>query len=126
MKQFIVAVSFLLGAQAKADIIKCHFTEPFIDLEYSMTQSKLTRVNHGTTPAKTTVKKSVSFQIMPAWFELWDKHGNVLAAITLSNAGSDGMSDIVYPYEIEYTDPTFGVIWGGCTSNFLHSHASAP
>lgn len=105
-----IFVSLFVGA-AQADIIKCSFTEPFINFEYSMTQSsmKVNDANYG----EYTIK-NVSFQIMSAGaFELWDKNKNVIVRLYLDGNGSDGMSDYTYPYTA-----TWNGLYGGCTSNF--------
>lgn len=106
---FIVVSIFMASAQA--DIIKCSFTEPFINLEYSMTQSSLTV--SGADFATYTVK-NVSFQIFgPGSFELWNQNKNTVVTLQMDNNGSDGMSDYVYPYTAIYNGQ-----YGGCTSNF--------
>ncbi len=118
------AVLFALTACcnfASADIIKCTFTEPFIDTEYSMTQSTLT---YKSFENKDTVIKNVSFQIKgPGVFELVSKDGKVLQVLTLNNQGSDGMSDKTYPYEVKDNSSIMSANngYGGCTSNYLHA-----
>lgn len=116
----LIALTFSLNASA--DIIKCSFTEPFLTTEYSMAQQTL-RVSDDVMK-KAKVFKNVSFQIVEAGkFQLQDKKGNVLQTLSLTNNGSDGMSDTVYPYEvtssdkIQYLGANNGV--GGCSSNFL-------
>ena len=116
MKHLLIALTLALPAIAQADIIKCSFTEPFINVEYSMTQSTLRTVDM---EGKKTVTKNVSFQILGAGsFELRNKYNNVIMRLELNNKGSDGMSDRIYPYESQWL--TKG-LWGGCTSNFLHA-----
>lgn len=111
MKALAFIAASLLITTAQADIIKCNFTEPFVNFEYSMTQSAMhvNDANYG----KYTIK-NVSFQIKDAgYFELFDKNNNVLVRLYLDNNGSDGMSDYVYPYTAEWDG-----LYGGCTSNF--------
>ena len=116
MKHLLIAAFAFTGLAAQADIIKCSFTEPFINVEYSMTQSALRTVDM---EGKKTITKSVSFQILGAGsFELRNKNGNTIMRLELNNKGSDGMSDRIYPYESQWL--TKG-LWGGCTSNFLHA-----
>lgn len=111
MKALAFIAASLLITSAQADIIKCSFTEPFVNFEYSMTQSSM-KIS-GADFATYTVK-NISFQIKDAGrFELFDKNNNVVARLYLDNNGSDGMSDYVYPYTAEWD----GLI-GGCTSNF--------
>jgi hypothetical protein len=68
--------------------------------------------------------KNVSFQIKgPANFELVDKSGKILQLVTLNLAGTDGMSDSVYPYDVKDSSITDGlnVLVGACSSNYLKS-----
>jgi len=115
------AITFIAAA-SQADIIKCTFTEPFIDTTYSMAQQSLTYSMFTGEKPEVKVIKNVSFQIKSAGeFELVAKDGTVLQKISLNNKGSDGMSDRSYPYEVE--DKSMGGFansgWGGCSSNFL-------
>lgn len=110
------AIILSVGMSAKADIIKCTYTEPFISTTYSMTQSKLTIEDHSAQIIN--VIRNVSFQIMgPGEFELWDKNRQVVHRLFLDFKGSDGMSDRIYPYT-----GVRGGQYGGCTSNFLHAN----
>ncbi len=113
----------LIATASQADIIKCVFTEPFIDSTYSMAQQTLTySAFTGDDKPELTVVKNVSFQIKAAGeFELVAKDGSVLQKISLNNKGSDGMSDRNYPYEVQDKGMA-GMAnsgWGGCSSNFL-------
>ena len=126
MKAF-AAIAILFGSQfSQADIIKCTFTEPFWDLEYSTTTNdlKIIKPSEGTNGADLIeVTKSVSFQIKEAGkFELWDKSKKVVLTLDLNWKGSNGMSDHVYPYDARLTD---GNLYGGCTSNFIKSFLPA-
>lgn len=117
---FMSLVSFVSLA-AKADIIKCSFTEPFITTVYSMSQSTLT-IKNDVESEETTIN-NVSLQIKSAGvFELVSKEGKLLQKLILNNEGSDGMSDTIYPYDVQ--DYTWGgtqnsALRGGCSSNFL-------
>ena len=124
MKKFVVSSLAILGSlSAKADIISCSFTEPFITTEYSMTQSTLTIVSAGHDSAdEKTIIKNVSFQIKSeGTFELVSKDGKVLQSLVLNHKGSDGMSDTIYPYDVKdfnYNNDSFP-LFGGCSSNHL-------
>jgi hypothetical protein len=87
-----------------------------------MAQQSLTYNSFDGEGTVTTVVKNVSFQIKgPGEFELVAKDGTVLQKLTLNNKGSDGMSDRVFPYEVEDKGMA-GMAnsgWGGCSSNFL-------
>lgn len=119
-KLFATAALMLFANVSHADIIKCSFTEPFISSTYSTTQSTLTYIDHGDIEAKRVIK-NVSFQIKgPGAFELVDSKGTVLQKLTLNNNGSDGMSENVYPYEVQdlgMYGANNGI--GGCSSNYL-------
>ena len=116
------ALTAITALTAKADIITCSFTEPFIQTVYSMSKGTLTYKNG---PANSvSAPKNISFQSKDAGvFELIDKNKKVIQTLKLNFAGSDGMSDVVYPYDVkdnsEYLSSSPGV--GGCVSNFLKS-----
>lgn len=114
MRKTIIATTLLLTSISQADIIKCSFTEPFINTTYSTSKSTLT---YEGADMKTNVVKNVSLQIKSAGvFELVSKEGKVLQTLELNNKGSNGMSDAVYPYDAK--DNSIG-IFGGCESNYL-------
>lgn len=119
MKKFFVLFSLVAASAARADIINCVFTEPFVNSSYSMSQSTLTYDRFDTGKS---VIKNVSFQIKSAGvFELVDKSGKVLQTLTLNGQGSDGMSDRTYPYDVKDSsmDKNANNGYGGCTSNQL-------
>jgi len=121
MKTLLIVSFSLLASVSSADVIKCTFTEPFIDTTYSMTQSTLTYKN---IDGKTTVLKNVSFQIKDAGeFVLLSKDRKVLQELNLDHKGSNGMSDTVYPYSVKDNSPvmTANGGYGGCVSNYLKS-----
>ena len=122
MKKIMASILVLLFLNvAHADIIECSFTEPFYTTTYSMTQSTLTYRED--VEGKVQVIKNVSFQIKaPGIFELVAQNGKVLQTLTLNNKGSDGMSDVVYPYDVKDNSAALagaGGGFGGCTSNYL-------
>lgn len=120
MKTLLIAslATMLMSISAQAEIIKCTFTEPFVSLEYNTATETLKESE--AVMGKKRVIKNVSFQIKYAGtFLLKDKNGKLLAELKLENKGSDGMSDAIYPYEINYKD-MLGMAnngFGGCTSS---------
>ena len=120
----MVFVSLLFtGLVSQADIIKCHFTEPFISTQYSTTTNELV-FDSADSDFGLVTEKNVSFQIKgSALFELVSKDGKVLMKLTLNHKGSDGMSDVVYPYDAEYLRDGHS-LFGGCSSNFLKADRS--
>lgn len=121
MKKIILStVALLVSVSASADVIKCTFTEPFVSTTYSMAQSTLTYRENIT--GKVQIIKNVSFQIKSAGvFELVSKGGKVLQVLSLNNNGNDGMSDDVYPFEVQDNNSamTANSNIGGCSSNYL-------
>lgn len=123
MKNILFYLSVLgltLTATAKADIIVCGFTEPFVTSIYSTTQSTLTYKEYNGKVIKTL--KNISFQIKSAGvFELVAKNGTVIQTLLLNNEGSDESAEFTYPYQVKDTTdllrPTMGN--GSCTSNKL-------
>ena len=124
MKATFFAAAVLISAvSAQADIIKCSFTEPFIETTYSMAQQSLSYSTFtGGSKPEVRVIKNVSFQIKAAGqFELVGKDGKVLQKLSITNRGSDGMSNRTYPYEVEDKSMGGGANsgFGGCSSNAL-------
>ncbi|MCM2282625.1 MAG: hypothetical protein NDI61_12350 [Bdellovibrionaceae bacterium] len=128
MKNLILSFSavMMVGQVASADIIKCVFTEPFVNTTYSMARQTL-EISSFDEDAPLRVIKNVSFQIVGSnQFELRSVEGTVLQKLMLNFSGSDGMSDARYPYDA--IDQSIQVLengkagaplYGGCTSNFL-------
>jgi uncharacterized membrane protein len=128
MKVIYWVLSFVFASApfffAQADVIDCSFTEPFISTSYSMAQQTLTIRDD--VMEKTYVIKNVSFQIKSAGkFELVGKDKKVIMILTLNGKGSDGMSDAVYPYDVNWKNTAStnypSGLWGGCSSNSLHA-----
>lgn len=116
MRLLLVVLALSTSAVTNADIIKCRFTEPFITTTYSMAQQSLT-IEGVDRPRQ--VLRNISFQILgPGRFELWNGNRVVIQRMRLNFAGSDGMSDYVYPYAGQLVRAN---LHGGCTSNFLHA-----
>ncbi len=101
---------------AKADIIKCSYTEPFITTVYSTAENTLTITDAAA--HQTTKLTNISFQILKRnTFELWNAAKIVVQRMELNLKGSDGMSDTLYPYDATFIPKD---LRGGCTSNHLH------
>jgi len=119
MKKTIIATTMLLASISQADIIKCVFTEPFVNTTYSTSQSSLTYDSAG---AGKKVIKNVSLQIKGAGLiDLVSKDGKVLQSLSITGKGSDGMSDRIFPYEVKDNSMVTGANGGigGCESNYL-------
>ena len=120
MKSILAAAITAFTIHAQADIIVCHFTEPFFSLRYSTTTGELLRSMFDGNAEVISVTKNVSFQITgPNRFELLSEDKKVLLKLDLNFKGSDGMSDTEYPYDAQYPYDETSSHWGGCESNFL-------
>jgi uncharacterized membrane protein len=102
------------ASTAHADMIRCSFTEPFVVTTYS-TNTKELDISYDVEASKSKTLKDVSLQIMgPGVFELWNAKQQVVQRLELSNKGSDGMSDYIYPYSVHWIPEN---LYGGCISN---------
>ncbi len=118
-KLIITSIGLLMSVSATADTIQCHFTEPFVHTTYDMSQLTLTYDMYG---VPKNLIKSVAFQIKSAGeFQLVSKEGEVLQTLKLNNAGSDGMSDDIFPFEVKDNNKimTANMGIGGCSSEKL-------
>lgn len=108
-------VAFAVPTAASADVIRCSFTEPFLSMTYSMTQSSIEVV----TPDGNETIADISFQILgPGQFALWDADRTPVVTLNLDYRGSDGMSDTIFPFSAIRTWEGGGQD-GGCWSNNL-------
>jgi uncharacterized membrane protein len=119
MKCLVLASLFLLSPlAAKAEVFSCNFTEPFYTVTYATGTQILTisDFEHGE-----TVFKNVGFLVKgPGEFEL-RMNGEPYMTLSLTNQGSDGMSDYIYPYEGKMLgkDDNANSGVGGCESLLL-------
>lgn len=113
---FLFALTSLSYHLALAENIKCIFTEPLVTTEYQVAQSKLSFVGDA---KNSKLIEGVSRQVLsPTKFQLVDQTGRILQILSLTQNGSDGMSDRVYPYEAEDFSIQNGLsLFGGCFSN---------
>ena len=100
-------------------MIKCNFTEPFIDFTYNTATEKLVENNRVMETKRTFT--GVAFQIKYAGtFLLKDKSGKLLAELKLNTQGSGGMSEAIFPYEAKYMNALGEkkmTLFCGCTSS---------
>ena len=116
-----------MTAQATSKL-NCGFTEPFFSLEIDLAKALITRTEYdwddkdpNSDYITTTVAENIKVEVdnsdpfLPK-YALKTQDGEVFANILMNMAGSDGMSDIIYPFDIRYSD-----YWGGCTSDLISS-----
>lgn len=105
--------------------LRCHFTEPFFDTVF-ITHKDGIEQKQGPLTIEVYIDqifKSVGVimdkEISKEGFEELTftllNSDNVRLRVRKNNLGSDGMSEIVYPYGAIYTDGVF-VFYGGCNS----------
>lgn len=116
MKKLILAVAMLLASVGHAEVFSCTFTEPFLKTAYDTSNKTFTTM--ALSPKGNKVVTVIS------GVELQSKSANafslvagevILQTLTLDNQGSDGMSDIAYPYSAK----TSADLIGGCFSGEL-------
>ena len=113
---FVFALTSLSYHLALAENIKCIFTEPFVTTEYQVAQNKLSLLGSA---KNSKLIEGVSRQVLsPTKFQLVNQAGIILQILSLTQNGSDGMSDRVYPYEAEdFSIQNGSSLFGGCFSN---------
>jgi hypothetical protein len=110
-KPLFASLIALASLSVGAETFNCVFTEPFISFTYSTANRNLILKDYD---FKVKTIRNVNLEVTgPNAFAL-KKNGVVLAKLSLDYAGSDGMSDFVYPYSVEYE----GLV-GGCESSVL-------
>ena len=126
MRDLLAIAALLLSTPAFADVIECSFTEGFAATAYDTSKNTLEITYKAELGGE--VLNGVSFQITgPGRFELLGSDAKVIQRLRLSFNGDDGMSDLVYPFEVHWVAKGMR---GGCTSNRLKAskrqHRRAP
>jgi uncharacterized membrane protein len=121
MKIFFASLIALASSPvAHAEKFTCGFTEPFYTVTYDTGSQKL--VSRDDVMRKSTTFRNVAFQIVaPGEFRLSDQRGRELLRLKLTMEGSDGMSNVIYPFEAS-TEVLLGGAnngVGGCESTLL-------
>lgn len=113
-------------AAQQTTLIECRFTEPFIAYKFDLQKRVITRISPLDTDPNNpsvfpeiivatafTVEQVSQDPFIPS-FAIRTPDGQVHTTLTLNGNGSDGMSDIIYPYDAHHNG-----LWGGCESNVL-------
>lgn len=123
----IFSAVFSFTSKAQAEILTCIFTEPFFSLSYD-SESKVLRNKGFDSDSPTGVSdKVVAYNVEVKKLSPIERglmmdfsryalvaQGKTVVSLTLSYVGSDGMSDVRYPYDAE-----FNGLWGGCYTTVL-------
>lgn len=130
MKQaLIISIVILKMTIANADVVKCIFTEPFFSLIIN-TDTKVVSLEEPDYDSdngelKTTViaknirisklkLSNVSALIDYPQYTIKDNKNKEILTLSLNYQGTDGMSDLLYPYSTTYKS-----YYGGCYSDKL-------
>jgi len=111
-----LAATLLCPASSSASVIICSFTEPFIRTFYDTVHQTLTIVPD-VDGSKDVQRSIVVTQISKSVLELHNDKGEIVQRLEHSFQGSDGMSDKLYPYAVQWTprDPNMPEeLSGGC------------
>lgn len=127
MKNAILASLLLLSGIAQAaqtTKLECGFTEPFFNLDIDLVKKEITKTSpNWEQGGEGTVSEIIATNIrlqsdlrdpLAPKYQIVGSNGAIIAHLQLDMAGSDGMSDIVYPFNIQ-----FDGMHGGCSSNLI-------
>lgn len=119
MKNILLIFLFSFSSSfAHAETFKCSFTEPFYTIIYE-TDFKILTVKNEVSGKPAEVFVDVIMVNTPLSFEVkLMKEHLMLMTITLTGKGSDGMSNMIYPFEANYlamSGPNNGI--GGCQTD---------
>lgn len=119
MRSIVLAIAFLFSAVSYADVLKCTFTEPFVDFDYDTNSNVMTI--HGS-DIKTERLTDISLEFTGVnSFNLIDANKKVVAELLINFNGSNGMGPVIYPFEARWYYHSADGLWGGCSSNKLAS-----
>lgn len=125
MKKMILAATILMSSLANAQatkVLECGFTEPFFTLNINLETREIQRIdpdwnNGGGGTVTTTIATNINLKpdfsdpLLPQ-YKVIGQDGALIANITMDMQGSDGMSDITFPFTI-----IFDGMYGGCSSD---------
>ncbi len=115
MKAVLVLFVVLTGGLVQAESFECGYTEPFLTTKYDPASLELSIVDEVMMAAR--VISGVTLTTTgPDEFALVAEDGSVLQTMKLDFAGSDGMSEMVYPYS-GVLNREEGPLTGGCVSD---------
>ncbi len=109
-------------ATAQAEVFECTLSEPALNVRYDSESERVTIKKD--LLGQPDIKTDISFHILASnIYVLKSSDGKQVARITLSNNGTDGATETLYPFDIELnslsTLANRGI--GGCSSTLLKS-----
>jgi uncharacterized membrane protein len=117
LQRLLLVGALMSPSAARADIITCAYTEPFIRTLYD-TSLKTMTVVHDVEKRREILDQVSMREIRPGVFEFRSARGGTVQVIERNCRGSDGMSERAYPYEAQWIAQK---LYGGCASNRLKS-----
>ena len=112
---------------AAAAGLTCTFTEPFFTIRYDPETGEVIRQSPDNAgPGHEFLSETVAEGAALTRDEVWRDHpsatlrapgGEVLMVVRFSGAGSDGMSDMIYPIEGQWGAEVSGNNIGGCVTD---------
>lgn len=135
---FILLPQVVLCEEAQAaelTVLRCHFTEPFFNTVYTTHRNGIEQKQGPLdiemyfeeklkTLGVTMSKETANGQLEKLTFTLLNSD-KVILQIVKNNQGSDGMTDIIYPYEVIFTNDGF-TFYGGCNVEVVNPNDSVP
>ncbi len=104
--------AFLYPTLAQADVVKCVYTEPFVDTAFDPVSKRITVTRVGERGAQTF---RVSVRKIGDNLELANRQRAFRQTMVKDGMGSDGMSDTVFPYSATLTQKGLPYrLHGGC------------
>lgn len=118
---FAIFISNLVALVAHADVLRCDFSDPFFNVEYSaMTREfKTTKRLSATQAEVTTIQNVVLNTKNSLQLELVTLDNHLLMSLQLTNKGSSGLSTTLYPFEAQLKNELNETLVGGCESDSL-------
>lgn len=102
-----------ISSVAHASTLKCVFENPFVEVNYSTNTREIT-INSAQTISNVSLHTTGKNQ-----FALLSQQHQVLVKLQLTNAGSDGHTNMIYPYSAEAHIDAENKGLGACESDSL-------
>ncbi len=119
---FAAVAAVLVSSVAHAETITCVFSEPFVKTVYDSSQKTLAVPTRFDGQSVTHLRNVSQVSTGDKSFDLVSADGKVLQRLHLTFAGSDGMSEIVFPYDVRWNYGR-GELRGGCSSETLKAQS---
>jgi len=130
----LLALSLIIGTNAftttafaeqqkTKDILKCSFTEPFYSLEFDANTGVVTSITPSAQDKNGTASEIIASSarlvsedenktgMIDSEYKIIDSEKGEILELELSLEGSDGMSELIYPFEVQH-----GQNVGGCST----------